>query len=77
MPPMAPSPYSSMEQYTMDSDTYFHPDPGERVIMLIDDSLAVRRIIEASFARIGIMTTTFPDGLSGDSSTCKARSRRS
>jgi DNA-binding response OmpR family regulator len=33
-------------------------------IMLIDDSLAVRRIIEASFSRIGIIITTFPDGLS-------------
>jgi DNA-binding response OmpR family regulator len=47
----------------MDSDLPLHPDTADRTIMLIDDSLAVRRIIEASFARIGIATTTFPDGI--------------
>lgn len=33
-------------------------------IMVIDDSLVVRRVIEASFARVGIPTVCFPDGLS-------------
>ena len=47
----------------MDSDVSFQPSSVDRTIMLIDDSLAVRRIIEASFARISISTTTFPDGL--------------
>ena len=32
-------------------------------IMVIDDSLVVRRVIEASFARVGIPTISFPDGL--------------
>jgi DNA-binding response OmpR family regulator len=32
--------------------------------MLIDDSLAVRVVIEASFRRVGMPVTTFPDGLS-------------
>ncbi|MGO8951430.1 MAG: response regulator [Ktedonobacterales bacterium] len=47
----------------MDSDTSVQSGYVDRSIMLIDDSLAVRRIIEASFSRIGISTTTFPDGL--------------
>jgi twitching motility two-component system response regulator PilG len=63
MPTMAPSPFYRAEQDTMDSDLPLYPGTGDRTIMLIDDSLAVRRIIEASFARIGIMTTTFPDGI--------------
>ncbi len=63
MPPMAPSAISRVEQHTMDSDTSVQSGYVDRSIMLIDDSLAVRRIIEASFSRIGISTTTFPDGL--------------
>src|SRR5579859_2390747 len=39
-------------------------DPSRRTIMLIDDSHPVRKIIEASFARIGIPVTSYPDGLS-------------
>jgi twitching motility two-component system response regulator PilG len=63
MLPVAQSAVSRVEQYTMESDPLFQPGSMERTIMLIDDSLAVRRIIEATFARIGISTTTFPDGL--------------
>jgi DNA-binding response OmpR family regulator len=63
MPAMAASPFYRAEQDTMDSDLPTYPDTADRTIMLIDDSLAVRRIIEASFARIGIATTTFPDGI--------------
>lgn len=36
---------------------------GERTVMLIDDSIAVRKVIEASFRRANLPTTTFPDGL--------------
>lgn len=36
---------------------------GERSVMLIDDSIAVRKVIEASFQRANLPTTTFPDGL--------------
>ena len=64
MPPMTASPFSSAAQYTMGNGAAFAEDPGQRTIMVIDDSLAVRRIIEASFSRIGIATTTFPDGIS-------------
>jgi DNA-binding response OmpR family regulator len=34
-----------------------------QTVMLIDDSIAVRRVIEASFQRANLPTTTFPDGL--------------
>lgn len=36
---------------------------GERTVMLIDDSVAVRKVIEVSFRRANLPTTTFPDGL--------------
>ena len=38
--------------------------PRVSPIMVIDDSLVVRRVIEVSFARVGIPTACFPDGLS-------------
>jgi len=31
--------------------------------MVIDDSLVVRRVVEVTFARVGIPTASFPDGL--------------
>ncbi len=40
------------------------PVPGMAPIMVIDDSLVVRRVVEATFARVGIPTISFPDGLS-------------
>jgi len=40
------------------------PIPGMAPIMVIDDSLVVRRVVEATFARVGIPTISFPDGLS-------------
>ncbi len=46
-------------------------DPAGPTIMVIDDSLAVRRVVEASFSRIGIPTTSFPDGLSAISALTK------
>lgn len=36
---------------------------AERSVMLIDDSIAVRKVIEASFQRARLPTTTFADGL--------------
>ena len=36
---------------------------NERSVMLIDDSMAVRKVIEASFQRAHLPTTTFADGL--------------
>jgi twitching motility two-component system response regulator PilG len=36
---------------------------GPRSIMVIDDSLAVRKVIEASFARIGLPVSSYPDGI--------------
>lgn len=36
---------------------------GPHSIMVIDDSLAVRKVIEASFARIGLPVSAYPDGL--------------
>jgi twitching motility two-component system response regulator PilG len=39
-------------------------DPTPPLVMLIDDSAPVRKIIEVSLARVGITTATFPDGLS-------------
>jgi twitching motility two-component system response regulator PilG len=36
---------------------------GPRSIMVIDDSLAVRKVIEASFARIGLPVSAYPDGI--------------
>src|SRR5262249_48388997 len=33
-------------------------------IMVIDDSLAVRRVVEASFRRVGVPTSSFSNGLS-------------
>lgn len=36
---------------------------GGRSVMLIDDSIAVRKVIEASFRRANLPTTTFPDGM--------------
>lgn len=35
----------------------------EPTVMVIDDSLAVRTILEASFHRIGVRVTAFPDGI--------------
>jgi len=32
--------------------------------MVIDDSLVVRRVVEVSFARVGIPVVAYPDGLS-------------
>lgn len=34
-----------------------------RSIMLIDDSMAVRSVIQASFSRIGIPVAAYPDGI--------------
>lgn len=34
-----------------------------RSIMVIDDSLAVRKVIEASFARVGLPVSAYPDGI--------------
>jgi DNA-binding response OmpR family regulator len=31
--------------------------------MVIDDSLAVRRVVEATFARVGMDAVSFPDGM--------------
>ena len=39
-------------------------DPAGPLVMLIDDSAPVRKIIEVSLGRVGIATATFPDGLS-------------
>jgi twitching motility two-component system response regulator PilG len=39
-------------------------DPAGRSVMLIDDSRAVRVVIEASFRRAGLSVAAFPDGLS-------------
>ncbi|MBF6590770.1 MAG: response regulator [Ktedonobacterales bacterium] len=36
----------------------------KHVIMVIDDSLFVRRVVEACFSRVGMETASFPDGLS-------------
>lgn len=36
---------------------------GTRSIMVIDDSLAVRKVIEASFARVGLPVSAYPDGI--------------
>jgi twitching motility two-component system response regulator PilG len=33
------------------------------IIMVIDDSLTVRKILEASLQRVGLGVSTFPDGL--------------
>lgn len=46
------------DEYVPD-DTAFNG----QTVMLIDDSIAVRRVIEASFQRANLPTTTFPDGL--------------
>ena len=75
MPPMTASPFSSAAKYSMDNGAAFAEDPGQRTIMVIDDSLAVRRIIEASFSRIGLATATFPDGISAIQALAKRRSR--
>src|SRR5579875_1553175 len=34
------------------------------LIMVIDDSLVVRRVVEVSFMRVGIPVVAFPDGIS-------------
>lgn len=62
LPPTSWVPGETLSQ----QDAQWSPPVDEAlpVIMLIDDSLAVRRIIEASFMRVGLTTTTFPDGLS-------------
>jgi twitching motility two-component system response regulator PilG len=39
-------------------------DPTAPLVMLIDDSAPVRKIIEVSLARVGIATVAFADGLS-------------
>lgn len=61
-PNPAQSPYATAEiwedEYVLD-DTAF----DGQTVMLIDDSIAVRRVIEASFRRANLPTTTFPDGL--------------
>jgi twitching motility two-component system response regulator PilG len=36
---------------------------GAPSIMVIDDSLAVRKVIEASFARVGLPVSAYPDGI--------------
>lgn len=36
---------------------------AQRSIMLIDDSMAVRRVIQASFSRVGIPVAAYPDGI--------------
>jgi twitching motility two-component system response regulator PilG len=43
---------------------YSGADPSSPLVMLIDDSAPVRKIIEVSLGRVGISTITFPDGLS-------------
>lgn len=37
---------------------------GKPALMLIDDSLAVRLVLQSSFARIGLHLDAFPDGIS-------------
>lgn len=34
-----------------------------RSVMLIDDSMAVRRVIQASFSRVGVPVAAYPDGI--------------
>ena len=38
-------------------------DAASPTIMLIDDSLAVRTVIQASFSRVGIPVAAYPDGI--------------
>ncbi|HLJ81478.1 MAG TPA: response regulator [Ktedonobacterales bacterium] len=39
-------------------------DDGEPTVMVIDDSVAVRTILEASFHRVGVRVHSFRDGIS-------------
>lgn len=40
------------------------PEPeGEPTVMVIDDSMAVRTILQASFRRVGVRVNAYPDGI--------------
>lgn len=52
--------------YGQGSGSENEPAPWEATqpsIMLIDDSLAVRTVIQASFSRVGIPVAAYPDGI--------------
>ncbi|MGH2517728.1 MAG: response regulator [Ktedonobacterales bacterium] len=38
-------------------------DEGRPTVMVIDDSVAVRTILEASFRRVGVSVNSYPDGI--------------
>ncbi len=62
---------SDAPSYPQSSSVGGTPDGTLPSIMLIDDSFTVRKIIEASFARIGLPTTSFPDGFAALQSLAK------
>lgn len=41
----------------------YMPGEGKPTVMVIDDSIIIRTVLEASFNRVGVPVNSFPDGL--------------
>lgn len=66
MLPTIPSPSTSDSFASTHPSEGAAPRPGlegEPTVMVIDDSMAVRTILEASFHRIGVHVDAYPDGI--------------
>lgn len=64
MSSVTPPGASFSDSHLVQAPAFSAADSSRPLLMLIDDSAPVRKIIEASFSRVGIPTVTFPDGLS-------------
>lgn len=61
----APRQSSRETRRLADLDDYFSSteNPASPLVMVIDDSLAVRRVVEISLQRVGISSRSYADGL--------------
>jgi twitching motility two-component system response regulator PilG len=56
--------------------THRHPGEGKSrppLLMLIDDSPAIRTIVEHTFARVGVQVASFPDGIAAIAALAEGR----
>ncbi|HLZ20774.1 MAG TPA: response regulator [Ktedonobacterales bacterium] len=64
MPSLVPQTASSFEPTYPETETRTHfAGEGEPTVMVIDDSMAVRTILEASFNRVGVRVNSYGDGI--------------
>lgn len=64
MSPLIPPSSSGYEPNYLDAEAHVRlVAEGEPTVMVIDDSAAVRTILEKSFQRVGVRVTSYPDGI--------------